>query len=261
VTPASSAVVVSLARVEGRRLLLHPIFLAGVALALIGIASFVKATYTRSGIVWDDDAWTVAAGSLILAILTMVAANHAALRDRRDHTEEQHSTLPVSAATKTGGRLVSMLWPAVVAIALLAVAAGFAVARGVALDGVDIVHLAELGVLVVMLGALGIAIAAWFPNPFVAPLAAWALLLITPDETAQSWHSLTPLAGLRTIGLAAWHLSYLAGLAAIFCLVALARSSRSRSLLGFAILAVGIVGISATVLLARVCPVDGVCHL
>lgn len=257
----ASGVVAALARVEGRRLIGHPFFLAGVALALIGSGIFVRAGLTQSQVSFHDEGWTVSVGFLFLAILTMLGANHAALRDRREHTQEQHATLPVEAPTKTGGLLTAMLWPAAVATVLLTAIAGFAAARGTFVGSLEVVLLVERVCDVLMLGALGIAIAAWLPNPFVVPLVGWAMLFVTPGEHPESWHGIAPFTDLRSTELAAWHLTYLVGLTAIFALVALARSSRIRSLLVPGIIAVGIVATSAVILLARACPTQGPCLL
>ena len=81
--PATSAIIASLARVEGRKLVTDRIFLAGVAIALLGSGLFVRASLTQPGTTWDDDGWTVGVGVMILAILTMVAANQAALKRSR----------------------------------------------------------------------------------------------------------------------------------------------------------------------------------
>jgi hypothetical protein len=253
--PRSSSIVASIGRVEGRRLIAHPIFLAGVTFALLGSASFVRATLTRSDITWDEDAWTVSVGFMLLGVLTMVAANHAALRDRREHTREQHSTLPVGLPTRTGGLLAALLWPTVVAVTLLAVV------QQVHITEVESVHLLEGICAISLLGALGVAMAAWLPNPFVAPVVAWAIFLIAPGEVPQRWHSLTLLVGMQTTELALWHLAYLAGLAALFGVVAVAKTGRSRPLLVAGLLAAGFVMASGTILLTGSCPSDGTCRL
>jgi hypothetical protein len=257
--PATSAIIASLARVEGRKLVTHRIFLAGVAIALLGSGLFVRASLTQPGTTWDDDGWTVGVGVMLLAILTMVAANQAALRDRRSHAEEQHSMLPVAATTRTWGLLTAMLWPAAVATVLFAGVVGFAAAKGIVIDHIEVVQLIEGVCDVLLLGAAGVAIAAWFPNPFVAPMVGWALFLVTPDDVPRSWHSLTPFVAARSTELARWHLTYLVGLTAIFVLVAVGRSSRLRSLLLPCIIATGIVASSAIVLLMRACPLEGTC--
>lgn len=257
--PASSAIIASLARVEGRKLVGHRIFLAGVAIALLGSGLFVRASLTRPGITWADDGWTVGVGVMMLAILTMVAANLAALRDRREHAEEQHSMLPVPASTRTWGLLTAMLWPAAVAALLFAGVVGFAASKGIVVDDIEIVHLVEGVCAVLMLGATGIAIAAWLSSPFVAPMLGWALFLITPDDVPRRWQSLTVFVGARSTDLALWHLTYLLGLTALVALVAVGRSSRLRSLLLPGIIATGVVVSSGIVLLMRSCPLEGTC--
>jgi hypothetical protein len=255
----SPQVVTAIARVEGRRLLRHPAFLAGVGFVLIGSWAFVRAGLTRSPVSWGDDGWTVAAGFILLAILTMTAANLTALRDRREHTQEQLETLPVDAPTRVGGLLTALLWPASLAAAMLATVVVYEVSRGTLTRGVELAQLIGYLWTVLTLGALGIAIAAWLPNPFVVPLLGWALLLAHPGEHPESWHSLGPFVGLRTAELAGWHLTYLVGLTGIFAIVALARSSRLRTLLAPGIVAIGTMVISAAIVVSRACPVHGRC--
>lgn len=237
----------------------HRIFLAGVALALLGSALFVRASLTQPGTTWEDDGWTVGVGVMLLAILTMVAANQAALRDRRSHAEEQHSLLPVPMSTRTWGLLTAMLWPAAVATVLFAGVVGFAAAKGIAINGIEVVQLIEGVCAVLLLGATGIAIGAWFPSPFIAPMVGWALFLVTPDDVPRSWNSLTPFVGARSTELARWHLTYLVGLTAIIALAAVGRSSRFRSLLLPGIIATAVVVSSGIVLLMRACPFEGAC--
>ena len=257
--PPTAAIIASLAGVEGRKLVGHPFFLGGVAFALIGSGRFVRASLARPGVTWDHDGWTVAVGFFLLGISTMVAANHAALRDRREHAEEQHSMLPVGAPTRTMGLLAAMLWPVTIAAVLLAAVVGFAASKGIVVDDVEVVHLVEGISTILMLGAMGIAIAAWLPSPFVTPVLGWTLFLVTPGNVPQSWHSLAPFARMRSTELAMLHLTYLGGLTAIFALIALARSSRFRSLLLPVVIATAIVIASGTILLVRACSPDGTC--
>jgi hypothetical protein len=257
--PATSAIIASLARVEGRKLVTHRIFLAGVAIALLGSAIFVRASLIRPGVTWEDDGWTVGVGVMLLAILTMVAANQAALRDRRSHAQEQHSMLPVPASTRAWGLLTAMLWPGAVAMVLFAGVVGFAAAKGIIIDSIEVLQLVEGVCDVLLLGATGIAIAAWLPSPFIAPMVGWALFLVTPDDVPRSWHSLTPFVGARSMELAEWHLTYLVGLTAIIALVAVGRRSRLRSLLLPGIIATAVVVSSGIVLITGACPFEGAC--
>jgi hypothetical protein len=162
-------------------------------------------------------------------------------------------------STRTGALLAATAGPATVAVLLLVAVVGFAATR-VPVPVVDQVHLAERLVTVVMLGALGVALARWLPNPFVAPVLAWGIFLVTPGDPPQAWQVLMPFAGLRDVGLALWHLGYLAALAALFGVVALVRGSRGRWLVVAGVVGASAVIGSAAVLLSRACPSNtGVC--
>ncbi len=255
------SVVPALSRVEGWQLVSHPIVLTGLAFALLGCASFVRALVTGSAISWDEDGWMASVGVLMLGILTMVATNHSALRDRREHTVEQHATLPVRPPVRTSGLLVASLWPAGIAAVLVVALAAFGAAKGLAPDSVELIHLAERVVSILLLGAIGIALAAWVPSPFVAPVVAWFLFFMTPGEAPAAWHSLVPWETMNSTGLAMWHLVYLAGLTAAVAALALAKTSRPRALIVPAIASMTLISVSAVVLVDGACPSVGRCLL
>jgi hypothetical protein len=248
----------ALAVVEGRRLTRHPAFLTGVAFTLIGSVVFVRATLSGQVTTWDEDGWTATAGFLFLAVLTMVAANLSALRDRREDTTEQHTALPVDRTTRTGALIAATLWPAAAGAVLLGAVAGYAATR-VPLTSTDLAHLLEAVAAVVMLGALGVALAAWLPSPFVAPAAAWGLLFLTPGEDPSRWFVLAPFAGLRDPALSLVHLAYLLGLAIVFGALAVARSDRSRRVIFVGALGGAVVIAAAAALVTGVCSPSGVC--
>ncbi len=248
----------ALARLQGRKLLQHPVFLAGVALALLGIGIFVAESLRAAGVRWDEEGWTVFVGGSMLGLLTMVAANYAALRDRREHTEEQQETLPAGDATNTGGLLVAMLWPAAVAAVLLTATAAYAVTTS-ELQSYHLLHLVERVLVVAMLGTLGVAIARWIANPFVAPLVAWGLVLFTPSDTPSMWNALSPLLSIASLPLTIWHLAYMAGLTVLFCAVALVRGGRRSSFVVMAAVGLATAAVSAAALLPQVCPSAGRC--
>ena len=254
-------VVVALARTEGWKLITHPVFLVGVGIALVGCASFVQAIATQPAVTWGEDGWTAAVGVMLLGVMTMVATNLAALRDRRAHTQEQHAALPMRPPARTSSLLAATLWPAAVATVILGAIVGFAAIKEIGLNDAETVHLVELVVALLLFGSIGIALAAWAPSPFVAPVLAWALLFVTPGETPASWHSLLPWATLGSTELALWHLAYLAGLTGIVAVIALAKTSRPRTLVVPALVAVAVVVASAVVMLDGACPAVGPCLL
>jgi hypothetical protein len=248
----------ALAALEGRKLVWHPIFLAGLGLAVMGGAFFVVAAVRLPAVSWSDDGWTVYVGGLLLGLLTLVGVNHAALRDRREHTVEQHETLPVEMGKRTTGMLLATLWPAAAGAVLLATVAGYAatVAR---VETVDLILLAALVVDLVMFGTLGIAVARWTSSSFVAPLVAFGFILSAPPEDASSWQVLSPLAHVDSVNLAIWHIAYVAGLIAIWCAAALLKDGQRRVSIPMGLGGLAVAAASIGVLLPRVCPGGGRC--
>lgn len=235
-----------LARLEGRKLLRHPLFLAGVGLFLLGSATFFAEALRERAASWSEDGWTVFIGASMIGLLTMVAANYATLRDRREHTEEQHESLPVEEPAKTGGLLLAALGPAMAAVVLLAAVAGYA-GTLVRIDSHEAIHLGERVLVVVMLGTLGVAIARWIPNHFVAPLVAWGIVFGTNSESTSWWQVLSPFTHVDS--LEGWHLSYVVGLTAFFCAAALLKRSRHLSFIAAGIFGLAIVSVSLAFLL------------
>lgn len=253
--------VAALARAEGRQLITHPVFLVGVGIALVGCASFVQAIATKPAVTWGEDGWTAAVGVMLLGVMTMVATNLAALRDRRARTREQHAALPMRLPSRTAGLLAATFWPAAVATMILGAMAGYATVNEIAVGDAEAIHLVEMVVALLLFGSIGVALAAWAPSPFVAPVLAWAVLFATPGENPASWHGLLPWASLGSTELALWHLLYLAGLTAIAALIALAKTSGPRALILPALAAGAAVVTSAVVLLDGICPGGGPCLL
>jgi ABC-2 family transporter len=246
----------TLAWLEGVRLLRHPAFLSGLAIASLGIASFVRSAVTDPTSTWHEDGWPAAVGFLLLAIFSMVAANLAALRDRRSGTVDQHTSLPVDRSAVISAQIVATSIPAVVAALLLGAVVVYAASRE-QLPGLEVVHVLEFAALFVMLGTLGIALATWLPNPFVTPVLAWGLFLLQPG--ARSWHVVLPLSFTTSVGLTAWHLVELLGLTLVFAALALRKWTDRGSVL-VAGAAGGVITVVATlVMIPGACPSIGPC--
>ena len=173
---ARRGVVRSLARVEARRLLLHP-------LVLVGLAMTALLTWQ----VRDEDSLgyvlLMGAGVLPLAIGVLLASNAAALRPRRDDAEELYATLPAPASARTLALLAAV---GVAAVGSAAVALAQATVLG-AWGGLDVtyagqietprlVHLVEGPLLVAFFGALGVALARLVPLLITATLGVLVLL-------------------------------------------------------------------------------------
>jgi hypothetical protein len=253
-----SQTTVALALVEGRRLLRHPLFLVGVGFVAFGVVAFVRAGVAATSITWEDDGWMIGAGAELLGILTMIAANLSGLRDRRSGMLEQAEALPVEPAPRTGGLLLSVLGPVAFSLLLLGVVTAYA-ATETNLSALDLIHLVAIVAAVGTLGALGIAIARWFPTPFVAPVAAWGIILTAPGDRQASWNALSPFATGATIGMALWHVAFLTGLTVCFASAALHKDGAGRRAIAAAAIGLVVVIASAWVMLPGACPEMGRC--
>lgn len=258
----------AIARFEGRKLLTSGPFLAGIGIALLGSGVFLKVSGERSAS-WEEDAWTMAVGFMLLSTFTLLATNRAALRDSREHTSEQHASLPVSPTTRTGGLLLAAAWPTIASAILLAAVITLAALRLGAPDisSIGLVHLVLLMVmglvrfvlLMVMFSALGVALASWFSNSFIAPVITLAFFFVSPGEDFASWHVLWPFTFVETTSLAALHLVYFASLTVAFGVIALARFGMRRRLLVTLVAAVVTGGVAIGIVMIRVCPDVGRC--
>ena len=166
--------VLALARIEGRQLVLHPVFLAGVLLS-VGFVAFAWVTPDPRLLGMLVSGYAV----LPLSAAALIAANQGALRSRRDNTEELYASLPRRRSSRTAGQLLGLLWTLPVSGALLGGAYLLASARviegrggPIPFDGVSAVELAQGPLAVLALGAVGIALAR------IAPAAMAAVLLV-----------------------------------------------------------------------------------
>jgi hypothetical protein len=253
----------AVARAEGRRVLRHPVFLAGVALSVFAFATQPEVTGAHAG----HHYFSVAVGQayfnltgwglLPLALATLLTLNLAALRSRRDRTEETYRSLPTEAATQTAAQLLAIVWAVAIGVVLVAAAflyLGAGDGLVVDYDGRTAVpspyELAQGPLVVLVLGILGVALAAWLPRFSVTLLVAFVVfatevvfVLWTGIHSWARW--LFPLANSATlnrsgvtfppasradsglagfdVAAAGWHLGYLAALAVLLAAVALYR--------------------------------------
>ena len=221
-------VVLELARLEGLRLIRHPIFIAG---AILSVAFFGLMTWNKAPVLHRDGVLSVGA-LLPLAVSTLVVANYAAIRAARDGTTELYEGLPTDARTRTLGRLVSLLWGAAGAVVVLGVMFTY-LALDAPVGTLDPLEVAAGPAEVVLFGATGIVLGRWRTHVAIAPIAALVLVgleivLIQPIIGLETLASRTPwlapwvpssLTGgvppELTIRPAGWHLLYLAGLIAV----------------------------------------------
>jgi predicted phage tail protein len=222
-------------------------------------------TWQQAPVLHRDDVSTGGA-LLLLAAATLIAANLATSRAARDGSDELYSGIVSSAGVRTLGHLLSLLW----AVGASLVVGGIMIVYLLIDSPVGVPRIPELLVgplCVLLLGALGIALARWNPHPAVGPFAvvvvlALEVLLIQPivrlngtNGTAarSTWLALwTPL-GLTNgvpselaIRPSWWHALYLCGLGALFGVIALSRHGTRRTQ------TLALVGASAAILLGGV---------
>jgi hypothetical protein len=186
--PQRQRLVAALTRAEGRRLLRHPIFLAGVALSafIFAIDHDVSAESARNhrfsislGTAYSN---LMGWGLVWLAFATLLSVNLAVLRSRRDGTYETYRSLPAQLRTRTAAHLLAVTYA--VGIGLALVAADFlyqGAGNGLIVDYSDravvpsAYELAQ-GVLVVLVfGIFGVALASWLPRFTVTLMITFVL--------------------------------------------------------------------------------------
>ncbi|MFD9111786.1 ABC transporter permease [Streptomyces bottropensis] len=262
--------VLALARVEARRLLLHPLVLIAVAVyvtLLLGSSDESEDTYP---VLQDIDRETQI-GQLLLGLAVMVAVNLAVLRSHRRGTEPYFGVLVLPSWRRTVAHLLSVL-PTVLVGALIV--AGQFTAAALKPGAVGHGSLSELAtgpLLVLLPGALGVLLGVVARSAFVAPLAVVAVLAVTmvfvADAGSSAWlRGLAPVLfdeGARPLPSdllgrpAAWHALYLLALTVLVAAGAvLVSGGRTRAVRATALGALG--AVVTTVVLQGTAPTDAV---
>jgi len=227
-------VIWAIGRIEAKQMLRHPAFLLAVVFALLLFRGAIGAS-SETGLVLNL-AWVVgglAIGTLIGSVLT---ANVAALRARRDRLLELYGSLPAPPESRTAGVLLGL----VIGVGGLSVVVGalawYAFER---LDedlaaGADPFLFGQYLLSVVALGAIGVAVARWIPTVLGGPL-----VVIAHVFTGMIW--IVPWIVPTDSGIGvAWHLTYVIAVIAACSAAAFLRDRRT--------IARGIVAASAFVL-------------
>lgn len=240
VRPGQAWAVVTLGRVEGRRLVRHPALIIPVVLAIAQTAPFLLFGHVNQE---DDVGWLVQVSAWLISFAALLAANLQASKSRRDGSEEMFRAAPLPPARRTLALAIAAAW--VMALLSLLLLAGDisirAAGRGPNSDsGQALFPLFDLvqGPLVAgLLVLIGIAVARWFPWTFAGPAAVVGLFVLSTligDVSGDpTWLRLTPFdARFLDDGaaLAATHAVYLVGLSAVVLGVALLRSEGNRGI-------------------------------
>lgn len=261
--------VMALGRLEGARLVRHPLVLAGAALTALILTTVV---WSDAPVLTRDD--NLAAQALfVLAAGVLVASSLAALRSRRHGTDEVIDALPAPPLVRTLSHLTATLWPGGLACLIVAGYVGYLYAAG----GVGAPSWLELStgpVIVVLAGFLGVLVARWLPSLAGGPVAViavaaaqvlsqqqfrWSRILFStnhlpfvwPDSIAPAhaarfalWYGYGPTLGSPSelvVRSADWHLLYLLGVIGLVgALAVLGQDGRARPLLAAA-LSIGLV--------------------
>jgi hypothetical protein len=213
-SPISARVVLALTRTETRKLFRHPAFLGALGLVALVIGRGALGGALVGG---PNSGGTLLVVFVGLFAATLLSANLAALRSRRDRTDELFGSTPLSRDHRTAAHLLSVLaGPCTVALVL---SAGAFFLR---LDGRLIISfeptLPLQGVLVVAaFGAFAVALARWIPSILAAPVAIVAHMM-TPLIWVVPWVVLGE-SGARM----GWHFVYLSGAIVFFATIAFVR--------------------------------------
>jgi hypothetical protein len=250
--PRSWPVLVVLGLQEGRRIVLHPVALAGAALTVA-----VAATQGDSG---PRDAFEVVVGAptFFYGVFVYFAAHLVASRDRRSGTGELLAPLPIEAPARVASLCLAALVPALLCAAFVLVADESSAARGLYAVHPSAWHLAQPPLTVLGAALLGTMVARLTAVPGVALLVMVATVLVDawldarpttigllatyvtwpeygPGPTSAWW-------GIQP-GSAAWHVAYLASLCAMAAAGAFLRDARRTWL----VLTVGALATAAAV--------------
>ena len=177
-----------LSRIEGRRLLCHPLFLFAAALTLL--------FFRDAGDGGTLEQFVGGFGFLPLASATLIVASLAALRSRRDGTDDLYASLPRRRTSRTAGQLLALLWTLpVTCVVLVAVLIDDRAADHsqsvLRMPGLD--QLAQGPLMVVAFGAIGILLTRIVPSVIAAPLLVVALIALQfPGLVGGGWRWLLP---------------------------------------------------------------------
>jgi len=254
VAPAR-ALAPSLAWVEARRLLLHPVMLAGWAFWLFATGD----TLIRGATVLGAFELVNGALSFFPGVPAILAAHMVATRDRRAGSLDLLGTLPGRAEERVRALCLASLGPALVGLVLNTAVWAYLLVTDQYGGVPGVWHIAQAPVTILGACLLGIMLGVWAPNLFTPVLALVALVVVNMWVSERDPHRLfapavfwadwgpydgTVWVGLHT-GSVFGHVVYLLGLcgmAAAAALVRVAEQRRTVVALGLASVGVAVLG-------------------
>lgn len=227
-----------LARIEGMRLLRHPLVWVGVAAVAFGFpGGFERDWAMRWGLTGSYLSTVAVAGFFVMHLATS--------RDRRSGTDELADSLPTGPATRVPAHLLSSLWLAVPVIALwipfvwwrLGPTGGMTVADSILSFRWEppIVELAQGPVLLPVVLLLAVAAGVWWRHPVVAvviPLLLFFSPLLWIMPLTVDAGPIAPYLQNRVVdvgyGHLPWHYVFMTGLTVLAIAAAMLRRGSRR---------------------------------
>ena len=232
------ATVLELGRIEARRLIRHPAFWLGPIFGLLLFRGAIGAgTETDLAL---NLGWLTGGLAISLLVGTVLSANVAALRNRRDRTGELYGSIPSPPETRTLGLLTGIVFgPGAIGMVVGAAAcAAFSRIDDLA-EFTDPFLMAQYLMTVLALGAMGVGVARWIPSLLGGPLVIVAHVM-TPIVWVAPWIVPTST-GVHVV----WHLVYLIAVPVTWIALALARDRRTpiRFIVAAAAFALGVTAV------------------
>jgi hypothetical protein len=227
----------TLAAVEGRRLVRHPALVVIVGLAMGQGVQFVLRAGPDSE---RNVGWLLQVGAMFVSLAALLAANLQALKSRRDGSEELFRTAPLSPASRTLALGLSAILVAVglgvtLLVGDLAIrTAGHAANNESGHALFPLFDLVQGPLMVGLFVLIGIAVARWLPWSHAGPVAVAAMFVLStsilnpPGE--PPWMRLTPFDQTFVSDgavLVALHVAYLVGLMTVVLVIAIMRFGRT----------------------------------
>lgn len=209
----------------------HPGVVVGIGLTAF---AFMLASEEQKATVLSEDQ-AAFLPLLLLAWGALIAVDLAALRSRRDGTDELLESLPTPAPARTAGHLLSVL--ALVPMSAVYFVAWFLISSSstAAVGSPNLAVLAGGALIVVGAGVSGVLVARWVPVAAAGPIAVIATVVLQSNFWHQDhrWRWLHFARGddfnaTFDVGHDGWHVVWLLGLVGLGVFFAFARHGLSR---------------------------------
>ena len=247
----SARATLPLARVEARRLAVHPAFLITLGL-VAAISGLLVATEHDATVSVSSFQFFTFIGVPVGALALVVAAHRNATRSRRDGTDELFASTPTSPRSRTAAFLLACLGPLPVAVAYLLAAR---LALEFILDAPIPSLWGAFGTLAVAIllavvggGVVGVFLSRWLPMAAAALVGIVAIIWLNngPDNHDPNFRWLRvaveeDLGGRFDIDPGALRLVFIAGLVGLGACLALWRHPARPTLVGATVVSVALV--------------------